>query len=199
MLKLAFSLDRFLNFRQVHFFDKYYHTLKLRPGSSDAEIKSAYRRLAKLYHPDVSGSNSTRANFIRVNEAYEILMKRDAMVQEAIMRTKKKNADPRRRSTPNDPRARASTHADMKYEEFVKSPLYRTAMAMDSVFDYVFLIVGFIMILAPFFGYVVDSMKAKEGGEPVEFHVLPIFLGVAFLYGLWYFLFKSKRIKRDSE
>lgn len=184
----------------MDFFDKYYQVLRLPPGSSDAEIKSAYRTLAKMYHPDVSGTGDTRASFIRVNEAYEILMKRDAMVQEAIKRSRRKNADPRRKNaTPNNPRARASTHADMKYEEFVKSPLYRTAMVMNSAFDYVFLAAGVLMIIAPIFGYVRDSGKVDKAGEEAEFHFLPVFLGIGFLYGLWYFLFKSKRIKQDEE
>lgn len=184
----------------MRFFDKYYRVLHLPVGASDAEIKSAYRTLAKKYHPDVSGTVNTRANFIRVNEAYEILMKRDAMVQEAIMRNRKKNADPRRKNpTPNNPRQRASSHADMKYEEFVKSPLYRTAMVMNSAFDYVFLAAGIIMVIAPIFGYVRDTMKPKKPGEEAEFHLLPIFLGIGFLYGLWYFLFNSKRINQDQE
>jgi hypothetical protein len=184
----------------VNFFDKYYQVLLLPPGASDADIKSAYRTLAKKYHPDMSGTADTRASFIRVNEAYEILMKRDAMVQEAIQRSRKKNADARRKNpTPNNPRARASSHADMKYEEFVKSPLYRTAMVMDSAFDYIFLFAGVLMVLAPIVGYVADTMKPKKPGEEAEFHLLPIFLGIGFLYGLWYFLFKSKRIKQDQE
>ena len=184
----------------MRFFDKYYRVLHLPPGASDADIKSAYRTLAKKYHPDVSGTTETRGSFIRVNEAYEILMKRDAMVQEAIQRSRKKNADSRRKTaTPNNPRARASSHADMKYEEFVKSPLYRTAMVMDSAFDYIFLFAGILMILAPIFGYVADTVKSKKGGQDAEFHFLPIFLGIGFLYGLWYFLFKTKRIKQDQE
>ncbi|HKK38609.1 MAG TPA: J domain-containing protein [Cryomorphaceae bacterium] len=184
----------------MRFFDKYYRVLHLPPGASDADIKSAYRTLAKKYHPDVSGTTETRGNFIRVNEAYEILMKRDAMVAEAIQRKRKKNADPRRKTaTPNNPRARASTHADMKYEEFVKSPLYRTAMVMNNAFDYVFLAAGIIMVIAPIFGYIRDSLKPQKPGLEAEFHFLPIFLGIGFLYGLWYFLFNSKRIKQDQE
>lgn len=184
----------------MRFFDKYYRVLQVPVGASDAEIKSAYRTLAKKYHPDVSGTNDTRISFIRVNEAYEILMKRDAMVQEAIQRNRKKNANPRRKNpTPNNPRTRASSHADMKYEEFVKSPLYRTAMVMNSAFDYVFLAAGIIMVIAPIFGYVRDTLKPKKAGEEAEFQLLPIFLGIGFLYGLWYFLFKSKRIKQDQK
>jgi hypothetical protein len=184
----------------VHFFDKYYRVLKLPTGASDSEVKAAYRRLAKKYHPDISRSDATRVDFIRVNEAYEILIKRDDMVREAIQRNRSKNMG-RKRKNPvsKNPQERASTHADMKYEEFVKSPLYRTAMVMNSAFDYIFILAGVIMVAAPIFGYVRDTLKVKKPGEEAEFHLLPILLGIGFLYGLWYFLFNSKRIKPDQE
>lgn len=184
----------------MNFFDKYYQVLQLPLGASDADIKSAYRSLAKKYHPDISGTTATRADFIRVNEAYEILMKRDAMLQEALRRKRAKETEPRRKkSTFDNPSARASTHADMRYEDFTKSPLYRTAMVMDSAFDYVFVMMGCLMVVAPIFEYVTESMNPENADKEPEFHFLPILLGIGFLYGLWYFLFKSKRIKKDLE
>jgi hypothetical protein len=182
----------------MRFFDKYYQVLQLPSGASEAEIKSAYRKLAKLYHPDVSGSVHTRTKFIQVNEAYEILMKKDALVLEALQRQKAKDQQKRRKKpVPRNPQERASSYADMSFEEFAKSPLYRTAMAMDSAFDYIFLFAGILMILGPVFGYFAQLYDAKDSSEEPEFHLLPIFLGAGFIYGLWYFLFKSKRLKQD--
>ena len=34
-----------------------YRVLGLEPGASDDEVKAAYRRLAKKYHPDVNGGS----------------------------------------------------------------------------------------------------------------------------------------------
>lgn len=52
----------------------YYETLKVSPKASAAEIKSAYRRLARKLHPDVnSGSEDTATKFAEIAEAYEIL------------------------------------------------------------------------------------------------------------------------------
>jgi molecular chaperone DnaJ len=51
----------------------HYDTLEVSPGANQAEIKQAYRRLAKQFHPD---SNQTTANHDRIaaiNAAYEIL------------------------------------------------------------------------------------------------------------------------------
>lgn len=54
-------------------FKDYYATLGVEPGASDAEIKTAYRRLARKYHPDVSKEAGAEESFKGVNEAYEAL------------------------------------------------------------------------------------------------------------------------------
>ena len=46
-----------------------YRTLGLRDGASKADVKKAYRKLAKKYHPDVAGEKG-QASFIRISEAY---------------------------------------------------------------------------------------------------------------------------------
>lgn len=54
-------------------FKDYYATLGVEPGAGDAEIKTAYRRLARKYHPDVSKEAGAEEKFKAVNEAYEAL------------------------------------------------------------------------------------------------------------------------------
>lgn len=50
-----------------------YHVLGVPPDASQNEIKSAYRKLVKEYHPDRNSSEAARNIIVRVNEAYEIL------------------------------------------------------------------------------------------------------------------------------
>lgn len=54
-------------------FKDYYATLGVEPTAGDAEIKTAYRRLARKYHPDVSKETGAEEKFKAVNEAYEAL------------------------------------------------------------------------------------------------------------------------------
>jgi curved DNA-binding protein len=54
-------------------FKDYYDTLGVKPEASDAEIKSAYRKLARKFHPDVSKEAGAEEKFKAANEAYEAL------------------------------------------------------------------------------------------------------------------------------
>jgi molecular chaperone DnaJ len=51
----------------------YYGVLGLAPGSSDSEIKRAYRRLARDLHPDVNPDAGAKERFQEVSRAYEVL------------------------------------------------------------------------------------------------------------------------------
>jgi curved DNA-binding protein len=55
-------------------FKDYYATLGVAKTASDKEIKQAYRKLARKYHPDVNpGDKAAEARFKELTEAYEVL------------------------------------------------------------------------------------------------------------------------------
>lgn len=51
----------------------YYDILGVKREATEAEIKSAYRKLARKYHPDVNKTKEAEAKFKDINEAYEVL------------------------------------------------------------------------------------------------------------------------------
>src|SRR5574344_478909 len=51
----------------------YYETLGVKREATEAEIKSAYRKLARKFHPDVNKTKEAEAKFKEINEAYEVL------------------------------------------------------------------------------------------------------------------------------
>ncbi|KTD31861.1 MULTISPECIES: DnaJ C-terminal domain-containing protein [Legionella] len=51
----------------------YYKIMGLERGASQEEIKRAYRKLARKYHPDVSKEENAEAKFKELGEAYEVL------------------------------------------------------------------------------------------------------------------------------
>ncbi len=51
----------------------YYEILGVQKGADADEIKSAYRRLAKKYHPDLNKAPEAAEKFKEINEAYEVL------------------------------------------------------------------------------------------------------------------------------
>lgn len=88
----------------------YYTILGISPNASLAEIKSAYRRLAKAYHPD-RGNTGDSGKFKEIHEAYSVLKdaekrrqyERHRPSQGQRVRVNRVNTGPRRASPPGGP------------------------------------------------------------------------------------------------
>lgn len=53
--------------------EDYYNVLGVSRDASDKEINSAYRKLAKKYHPDINHEPGAEEKYKKINEAYEVL------------------------------------------------------------------------------------------------------------------------------
>lgn len=58
-----------------------YETLGISSGASEAEIKKAYRKLARQYHPDVNKDPGAEDKFKEINAAYEVLSDKEKRAQ----------------------------------------------------------------------------------------------------------------------
>ena len=54
--------------------EEHLKTLGLSPDATDQEIKKAYRRLSKEYHPDLNKSPQAHEKFLQLKESYQYLM-----------------------------------------------------------------------------------------------------------------------------
>ena len=94
----------------------YYKTLGLSSSATNAEIKVAYRRLAKKYHPDKNKSKQASQLFIEVNEAYAYLTNENSTFQ---IKSTKKNP-PRKRSKYSEEELKKRMEWARKYAQYKK-------------------------------------------------------------------------------
>src|SRR5438270_8213261 len=60
----------------------YYETLGVKRNASENEIKSAYRKLARKYHPDRNpGDKQAEASFKEIQDAYDVLSDKNKRAQ----------------------------------------------------------------------------------------------------------------------
>lgn len=105
-----------------------YHTILGVPANATTdEIKAAYRRLAKRYHPDINNSSDAHEKFVLITEAYEMLLNSKQLSNINIARSR----DELRRQA----RARAAAAARMKYEAFTQTTYYRNTVALSMLID----------------------------------------------------------------
>ncbi len=58
-----------------------YETLEISENATESEIKKAYRKLARQYHPDVNKSPEAEEKFKEINAAYEVLSDKEKKAQ----------------------------------------------------------------------------------------------------------------------
>jgi molecular chaperone DnaJ len=106
----------------------HYTTLDVSPAASQAEIKDAYRRLAKQYHPDSNHDIASHDRIAQVNAAYEVL--RDPHRRRSYDQQLRGRApsSPRGRSTAPNPQRPTGREADellYQWLQRVYSPVNR--------------------------------------------------------------------------
>jgi curved DNA-binding protein CbpA len=87
-----------------------YRTLGVAPGASLNEIRSAYRRLVKQYHPDAAGER-TLPRFLAIQGAYEMLVDGEGRLRAPGDGARARRPEAARESRADAARARASRDA----------------------------------------------------------------------------------------
>ena len=100
----------------------YHKILGLNKEASPEDIKRAYRHLAKKYHPDINKASDAHDQFIKITEAYEILINRDLHEYYFHRETTRDPGSMRAQyeKAREEARESAQRYARMKYEKFIK-------------------------------------------------------------------------------
>ncbi len=144
--------------------EQYYNILGLYPGASLREIKSAYRKKAKEFHPDMNKSSGTHENFVRVNEAYTYLLN---YLEGRYADKYQKWYDHWETQGKQKAREKADRRANMNFEEFKKTSIYKTTDLLSNLLDYFGLLLGIFIIFASAFGMYVQGLYLEVEGEEV--------------------------------
>lgn len=103
-------------------FKDYYSVLQVGRNADDKEIKAAYRKLARKYHPDVNpGDKSAEAKFKEISEANEVLSDAEKRAAYNDLYDYRKSGKPPRQtvSYQNWPDADNDNSVDVRWEAFL--------------------------------------------------------------------------------
>lgn len=137
----------------------YYQILQIPDGSSINDVKKAYRKLAHIYHPDVSILSDAREKFIEINEAYEYLLNKIEL-EENLKKWNETDSYEASQSIIDAwiaaerarIRERARRHSQMKYSNFKKTEIYRTTEILNNTLVIFTLFLGISVFVGSVYG-----------------------------------------------
>jgi hypothetical protein len=124
----------------------YYEILGLHSGASVEDIKKAYRKKARLYHPDINPDPEAKEMFISVTEAYEFLLTWHEKVISDDESYRRAMEDWRKYRQVRS-RKRATIYARTSYGTFKSTKFYKSTRILDStgiIFSFVISIMVFV-------------------------------------------------------
>jgi len=136
----------------------YYKILGVNKHSTNNDIKSSYRNLAKKYHPDVNKEQDAKKKFQSIAEAYEILSDKnkkdtyDRILEDIIHKKyseeKEKSDDYKKyRSWENSAKEKAKQYSEMPLDDILK----QLKIVAENVFTH-YVILGMFGVAPLLFG-----------------------------------------------
>jgi curved DNA-binding protein CbpA len=166
----------------------YYKILSLPVNASLEEIKIAYRKKARMYHPDINPLPEAKDLFISATEAYEFLisnhdkLKSDGQVYYQTMEDWRKYRQDRSRK-------RATAYARTSYATFKDSKFYKSTQIFDVTTIIICFATSIMILFYTVFGFIFRLRHPFPGTEKpsVVAFLLILGLGLSFLAGSYLF------------
>jgi hypothetical protein len=159
----------------------YYKILGLPGGSSVEDIKKAYRKMARLYHPDLNPSPEAKDLFIAATESYEFLIAWHNKIQ-SEEQTYEQVMEDWRKYRQHRSHKRATAYARAPYNTFKNTKFYKTTRIFDATIIVFSLIISVMVIVFSIFGYNYRNHHPIPGvDKPTVFGlIMLLILGVIF-------------------
>lgn len=168
--------------------------LGVKVGAGEAEIKKAYRELAKKYHPDVSKLSNAQEKFILVRRAYLYLSNADAYqfyLNKHVQRPRRPVQYAHRPQARSSNSERVYTYRTREHVGEAPEYVIKLGTFLEKIYDYIFIFIGLNMIFFPAIYIALDDdfEIAETGWYPI---IIPAIVGVLFLAGVFYYLNSHK-------
>lgn len=181
---------------------EYYSILEIPCSATVEEIKTAYRKKARLYHPDINPDPAAKDKFISATEAYEFLLsyhektKDDDKAYEQAM-------DDWRKYRQDRSRRRATAYARTSYQSFTRTKFYKTTRIFDGTRIIYSFIISILIISYTIYGYIYRLHNPWRDEKPsIVAFLLLLGIGLVFLtFSLVYlkiFIEASRKRKKKS-
>jgi DnaJ-class molecular chaperone len=159
----------------------YYKILDLPSNSGIADIKKAYRRKARLYHPDINPSPDAKEMFIIITEAYEFLIAYHEKLS-TDFEAYQKAMDDWRKYRQDRSRKRATAYAHTSFGKFKNTNFYKTTRIFDGTTIFFSFFVSILVLIYTVSGYIYRLRNPIPGEEkPSVFSlIMLILLGMVF-------------------
>jgi hypothetical protein len=181
----------------------YYEILGIPLNSSTDEIKKAYRKMARMYHPDINPAPDAKDHFILVTEAYEFLLANHDKIKLNEQAYHEAMED-WRKYRQNRSRKRATAYARTSYGTFKNTKFYKTTRIFDGTAIIFSFIVSIMVLIYTIYGYTYRLKHPIAGlDKPSVFAFIMllflsmIFFVVSFIY-LRAYQETSKKKKKNS-
>ena len=169
---------------------EYYEILGLTAGCSIEDIKKAYRKKARMYHPDINHSPEAKDQFIKATEAYDFLISNfgnkiadDTEYNRIVEEWRKYRQD---RS-----RQRAQYYARKSYVNFKNSKYYRSSRILNAssiIFNFA---ISVMVLIYTILGYILKLKDPSPDDPPSTFSFIVLLLLSLILFTVSFIYLKA--------
>jgi curved DNA-binding protein CbpA len=165
----------------------YYRILGIPASSTLEEIKKAYRKKARLYHPDINNAPDSKDRFIEATEAYDFLV---ANYGKPVSDDEfEKVLDEWRKFRQERSRQRAQYYARSSYEKFRNSKYYKSTRILNSsavIFNFGLSVLVFIYTIVGFIFRIKNPLPDETKPPFLSFALLLVLSIILFTVSLLY-------------